>query len=280
MLVTELYNGQGLGNQLFCYVTTRTLALDLGYDFGIMGADKFKARSFIELDAGKPVIGGLTPIEGQEPLILPYGITNYYVEKGKLHENGSEIRGYDEDLRRIPDNTKIDGLLQGEGYFQHRKEEIRKWLYVPTIEMPEKTCVINFRGGEYKYVPQFFLQKKYWDDGIRVMKEYGVTDFVVVTDDIEEAKKFFPDFKVTHDMKDDWVAIQSAHYLLLSNSTFAWFPAWLNTNAKLIIAPKYFGRHNVSDGYWSLETNLTKGWMWIDRNGVLFTYDECLKELQ
>ena len=35
MIVTELYNGQGLGNQLFSYVMTRVLALDKGYDFGI-----------------------------------------------------------------------------------------------------------------------------------------------------------------------------------------------------------------------------------------------------
>jgi hypothetical protein len=280
MLVTEIYNGQGLGNQLFCYVTTRCIALDRGLLYGVMGREKFKASSFIELDYGQPVIGGFTPIEGQEPLVLPDGITNYYVEKGKLHENGSEVRSYDKDLLNVPDNTKIDGLLQGEGYFGHRKEEIREWLKVESVPMPEKTCVINFRGGEYKYVPEFFLSKKYWDDGIRVMREQGVTEFIVVTDDVEEARKFFPDFKITHNMKDDWVAIQSAYYLLLSNSTFAWFPAWLNKVVKLVIAPKYFGRHNISDGYWSLETNLTKGWMWMDRNGVLFSYDECLKELQ
>ena len=37
MLATEFLHGQGLGNQLFCYVTTRMLAHRLGYDFGIKG---------------------------------------------------------------------------------------------------------------------------------------------------------------------------------------------------------------------------------------------------
>ena len=37
MLATEFLHGQGLGNQLFCYVTTRMLAHRHGYDFGIKG---------------------------------------------------------------------------------------------------------------------------------------------------------------------------------------------------------------------------------------------------
>ena len=35
MLATEILNGQGIGNQLFCYVTTRSIAHDRGLQFGI-----------------------------------------------------------------------------------------------------------------------------------------------------------------------------------------------------------------------------------------------------
>ena len=35
MIVTEIYKGQGLGNQLWCYITTRVMAKDKGYNFGI-----------------------------------------------------------------------------------------------------------------------------------------------------------------------------------------------------------------------------------------------------
>ena len=41
MIITELYHGQGLGNQLFAYVTTRMLAHKLGYEFGITGKENF-----------------------------------------------------------------------------------------------------------------------------------------------------------------------------------------------------------------------------------------------
>ena len=39
IIATELLKGQGLGNQLFCYVTTRALAYKKGFDFAILGRD-------------------------------------------------------------------------------------------------------------------------------------------------------------------------------------------------------------------------------------------------
>ena len=38
MIGTELLEGQGLGNQLFCYISARCIAKDNGYDFGILGS--------------------------------------------------------------------------------------------------------------------------------------------------------------------------------------------------------------------------------------------------
>lgn len=39
MVGTELLKGQGLGNQLFCYVTTRCIAMKQGRDFSILGSE-------------------------------------------------------------------------------------------------------------------------------------------------------------------------------------------------------------------------------------------------
>jgi hypothetical protein len=108
MIITELYNGQGLGNQLWCYVVTRTIALDKGFDFGIMSAEKFKGKAFLDLDFGKEVKGGQGP-EGGPPITLPDGITNYFVEKNTWYERYKcDIRDYDPTLIRISDNSKIE----------------------------------------------------------------------------------------------------------------------------------------------------------------------------
>ena len=39
MLGTELLKGQGLGNQLFCYVATRCIAMDNHLPFSILGSE-------------------------------------------------------------------------------------------------------------------------------------------------------------------------------------------------------------------------------------------------
>lgn len=264
MLVTELFEGQGLGNQLANYVTVRTIALDKGFKFGVQHPERFKGH-FLNLDMGELVMGGVTPVEGQEPTTLPEGITSYYKETSS---------DYDPHIKDIKDNTSIHGNLQGENYFKHRKEEIREWLRCEpqTFNIPfigqEDICVMNFRGGEYVGVDDFFLPATYWYTAMDNMRKINPRmRFGVVTDDIQTAQKFFPNLPIKHDMEYDWKCINNAHYLILSNSSFGWFPAWLNTNAKAIIAPKFWGRYNRD--YWFLEQNKTDGWLYQDKEGNL-----------
>jgi hypothetical protein len=285
MIVTEIYNGQGLGNQLWCYVTTRVIALDKGYDFGIKSPEKLKCSDFMQLDCGKPVIGGSGP-EGGPPHELPEDIQYYYNERRLNHpENGVDIRTYDSNLVNIPDKTKIDGIMQDEKYISHRKAEIRKWLRVNEVfecndYASDDTCVINFRGGEYVHIPKVFLPKQYWEDAVQYMLKINPNfRFVVITDDVQTAKKFFPSFEVHHfSIAKDYVVIKNASYLILSNSSFACLPAWLNENLKFCIAPKYWSQYNTSDGYWGCSYNLMSGWHYLDRSGQIFSYEACVKE--
>jgi len=286
MIVTEIYNGQGLGNQLWCYVTTRVIALDKGFDFGIQSPEKLKCNEFMKLDYGKTVIGGSGP-EGGPPHQLPEGIQHYYNERRINHpKNGVDIRTYDQNLVDIPDNTKIDGIMQDEEYILHRKAEIRTWLKVkPEYECndyaDDNTCVINFRGGEYVQISNVFLPQSYWDTAIEKMREINPKfRFVVITDDVVTAKKFFPNYKVFHfSIAKDYAILNSAYYLILSNSSFACFPTWLNVNLKFCIAPKYWSQYNTSDGFWGCSYNMIKGWYYLNREGRLEDYDTCKSEL-
>ncbi len=284
MIVTELYDGQGLGNQLWCYVVTRVIALDRGADFGIMHPERFKGAGFLDLDFGRPVVGGTGPAGGP-PWSLPRDIRWYYREEARYHPDGADIRALDPRLAAVPDGTKIDGLMQDERYVAHRKDEIRAWLkpaagHAPPGAGDPDVCVINFRGGEYVRFPEVFLSEKYWSDAIaRMRQEVPGMRFVVVTDDERTARSFFPDFTVSTAGPDgDYRAIAEARYLILSNSSFAWFPAWLNNNAQLVIAPKYWARHNVSDGYWSTGGAITAGWTYLDRDGVFSDAAACERE--
>lgn len=259
MIAGHFWEGSGLGNQLARYVATRVHATNNGWDFGMINPELFKGNSFMRLDMGCPIT---------KPLPLWY--------EERIDYNGVDVRAYDFRFEMVKDNTLIDGEFQHPRYFMHRIDEIRNWL-LPT-EMYDFTedniCIINFRGGEYQYFPELYLTQKYWDDAIknmRILRPDMV--FKVVTDDVDEAHKFFPDFEISHDMAEDYKAIQTAPYLILSNSSFAIFPALLNKRVKAIIAPKYWARHNVSDGYWATEQNKYHGWWYQDREGNLQMYE-------
>jgi hypothetical protein len=285
MIVTELYHGQGLGNQLWSYVVTRTIALDRGLEFGIMGSARFKGKDFLSLDFGKEITGGSSP-EGGPPTSLPQGVVNYYLEKDTWYEKYScDIRDYDPGLLTIPDNTKIEGYFQSEKFILHRRNEIRDWLRAKESHdchdfSHDDICILNIRGGEYKGNPDLLLRRKYWTDAINNMSRINRNlEFVIITDDVRYARELLPQYRSFHfDIGKDYAIVKNARYLILANSSFSFFPAWTSETVKYVIAPKYWARHNISDGFWACAFNLYRDWMWQDTSGALFTFQECEAE--
>ena len=124
--------------------------------------------------------------------------------------------------------------------------------------------------------------KKYWIHGMAEMKNIRPDmEFMIITDDVVSARKMLPGIPAHHfDIGKDYVTLKNAHYLLLSNSSFACLPAHTSETLKFAIAPKYWARHNVSDGYWASEQNIYSLFHYMDRKGKLFTAKECREELE
>jgi len=104
--------------------------------------------------------------------------------------------------------------------------------------------------------------------------------FIVITDDPEFANSYMP-FQIPcyHiEIGFDFYTINKSKWVILSNSTFGWWAAWLNDDAKLILAPKYWAAHNHSDGYWCVGESYTRGFTYIDREGNLSDYESCKSE--
>jgi hypothetical protein len=76
----------------------------------------------------------------------------------------------------------------------------------------------------------------------------------------------------------DFYVINKAKYVILSNSSFGLWAAWLNREANLIIAPKYWAKHNTSDGYWGVGDQYYRCFTYMDRNGELCSYNQCKEE--
>lgn len=253
MIQGIFHEGSGLGNQLHRYVATRCISLEHGYEFGMANPELFKGHSFMNLDMGAPA----------------RDLPRFLQEQRINDENGVDIREYDGELvRMILDNTEIDGEFQDERYWNKYGDLVDEWLSVKPMYFPDDVCVIGFRGGEYQYFPDLFLTQKYWDDAIENMRKINpFMEFRVVTDDPVLAEKFFPTFKISHEIGQDWRAIRYAPYLIIANSSFYILPTWLNKNKKMVIAPLHWARHNVE--FWALPQNKYKGWNYQDKDGNL-----------
>jgi hypothetical protein len=206
------------------------MALNKGEKHAMVAPELFKGASFLNLDMGVLIDA---PYEIEEP-------------------SG----------RTVTDIETVDGEFQGEESFIHRIDEVRGWLAVEPIDMPDDLCIINFRGGEYVGVSDLFLPKEYWNLAIYTMLQNNPTiQFEVHTDDPITARRFFPDLTIVCDMEMSWRSIRYAKYLILSNSSFAILPALLNETVDKVIAPLYWAGYNK--GYWQLEENNYKKFTYI-----------------
>lgn len=246
MISGIFHQGSGLGNQLFRYVTTRVLAADKGFEWGM----------FYNQDNSGKQEGFKGTFFTEQPLIYSYEQQPIWYEKKILDSNGVDIRGYDPEINFVEDNIVIDGEFQDPRYWSHRMEDIDKWLSVEPVIVPNDLCIIGFRGGEYASVPDLFLPKQYWDEGIEKMRKINPNmRFEVHTDDAVTAQQFFPDYKIVQDMEMNWRTMRYARHAIIANSSFYIFPRLLYhiDHKAVTIAPKYWARHNTK--IWALPQN-------------------------
>lgn len=286
---TELKKGQGLGNQLFCYISMRSIAKKNGYEFSVLNRellqDTLRGKeevSFLNLDYGvecSAEVWNDTYTEKEDRIFC--GNSKHDIEHGVY------VAGTDAEMLNVKSGTLLEGNMQSADYFDQYKADIKEWLAInPSYDDKEfcrdNLCILNIRAGEYCGSPELFLRKKYWLDAMKNMKKLcSDMEFMIITDSVQDAQKLLPGIPAYHfDLWKDYVTIKNAKYLILSNSSFAFFPAYTSDTVKYIIAPKYWARHNVSNGYWASEQNIYNEFVYQDRRGRLFTADECRIELQ
>jgi hypothetical protein len=230
------------------------------------------------------------------------GIQNNFYEKWITYNGINEtvsITTLDKNIWKILDNTHIWGhngafgaILQSEEYFEGYENKVKSWFKINKeseenynkklnelgIILDENTCVINFRGGEYRGILHVVCRREYWRDSINHMLSLNPNmKFIVITDDPEFANSYMP-FKIPSyhiEIGFDFYTINKSKWVILSNSSFGWWAAWLNDDAKLILAPKYWSSHNNSDGYWSVGDSYTSKFTYMGRDGLVYDYKKC-----
>jgi hypothetical protein len=151
------------------------------------------------------------------------------------------------DFFDIPDNTIIDGYFQNEKYFSHIAEEIRH-TFTPKREFIIQAsniisvlnigATIHVRGTDYKNVG-LRLSEQTYKDCYDFLKQKTKKNIGIVTDDVEYAKRIFPDsnYILSNTPIIDFTILYLSDMSIVLNSTFSFWSRWLS-NKKTYVHKK------------------------------------------
>jgi len=154
--------------------------------------------------------------------------------------------GYDPQIEKVRDFTTLVGFFQSERYFDNDKargwfklfpEKDAKAEAIKQQYPIDKYCYLNIRGGDVK--------------------------FVVVTDDPPYAKEYFPDYPVlSNSVNVDFRLMTGAKYLIIANSSLAWWAAWLN-QGNTVVAPHGWLNVNINKWEFSPRDIKVERFIWV-----------------
>ena len=264
----------GLGNQMFQYAFARSLSIKTGIPFQIDNTELEQGKDFVKerryslsvFNINSKIINKkehryftqerkhpfFTKIKRRLGIFVP-----------KVVSQASDLSTFDP-LPFINEDVYFDGFYQEEEHFIENANVIRNEFKlkvklsdeVQSIITNMQSCesvILQVRRGDYVTNPKtqrhFGLAgKEYFDAGLDYIKSKTNKELVlfVVSDDIEWCKNnlnfpFKTNFVSRPEIKDyeEVIIMTNAKYLIISNSTFGWWGAWLNTNVnKIVVAPK------------------------------------------
>lgn len=209
---SQLGNLGRLGNQLFQYAYLRSQANRMGVEYACPG---WAGDSLFDLGESKRrVSADACSFEYREP---------------------KSYCGYNQSAVEIADDTDVWGFFQTPRYFGM---DALKWYSFPQSKIyPELShCVgIHLRFGDYLDLTHVYtpLKRQYY---ARAMKLFPGAKFAVFSDDLQRAELMLSNllprervlfYRGKSDI-DDFFAMVSCRSHIISNSSFAWWAAYLS----------------------------------------------------
>ena len=275
MLYLEFLDGQGLGNQLWNYVTLRSLSNKLGYEFEIINPNKFKGKSFLQISYSTNKVRK-KKFSGSHNLKI-FREKLFYDKSLKTF-----VSDFDKEILQIKQNTLLKGLFQSEKYLFNN--DINQYIKLKNPDRyksncKDHKCILNIRGGEYKRFKELILPKSYWLHAMKNMKNtHKNMKFYIVTDDYDYAKNLLPELKILKgNMSDDFTQLFNSEYLIVSNSSFAYFPITMGEKPKKIIAPSKWSRFGNIHQRWISPANYYENWFYQNEKGKIISNENIEK---
>jgi hypothetical protein len=147
------------------------------------------------------------------------------------------FRGWD-----VPDNRALCGELGAWKYFEHCEELIRYYFEMKPICEPYKDCILmHYRDYRHTGAITTAWEDLGYDYYSKALKKLPKKPVIVVTDNIDNAYK---SIKIKCDYTSnspiiDFYLLAHADYMVMANSTFSAWGAWLS-QAMTVAPVKWF----------------------------------------
>lgn len=172
-----------------------------------------------------------------------------------VKEKGNFI--YHPEIFEQKQDVMLSGYWQTDKYFAEYVEDLRKLFRPKKLSVPaeqligkihsmEHTVAVHIRRGDYltEGTP---LKMEYFEEAMKIMEEkIGFANYCFFSDDIEWVKDNFGQKENYHfcsgiegiDYIDEFFCMVECEHDITANSTFSWWPAYLNANPdKIVTAP-------------------------------------------
>ena len=238
-----------LGNQLFQYAYAKVLSRKYNTPFFLLNRKDFYADKYFTIQAD-------TPLQNRWKAIV------FYVKNGGFPKVISEDQ-FAQPTTNIDherDNVIYEGFYQSASYHHsltlvEMKEELTikpaYQIHIKDFVKNEKpTIVVHVRrtdyvtfGGDHVGGVNLTLPLAYYEQALQQLPT-ATCNVLFLSDDIQFVKEHFQFPNCMYAEKNseivDFQLIQQADYLVLANSSFSWWGAYLNTTVQKVIAPKYW----------------------------------------
>lgn len=243
----------GLGNQLFGFIAGKYLEQVLGHSvvFNTWHIPRGLTNHGVTVE-GRNLDGTFRSIPPAPVWKKPF-----------QRKFGSKDLGWNPHLASVEKGTRVEGYFQTWRYFQALDPGLKSrdnlivsagpssWLQ-ENIELANsvKPFILHFRRGDYKKVPEVMglLGREYYLKAITEIQErFGNSEIWLFSDEPDLAEDFFKDFDIKFriispppdtDPGESLVLMTYGHGHIISNSTFAWWGAFLSPTSQIVIAPK------------------------------------------
>jgi len=235
-----------LANQMFQYAALVGIATKNHYEYGIPyeNARRSKTTQPYGHKEKLELMDEFNISAKDSTGFTPFNMLAYYENK------------YDERVFDVPDNITMSGYFQVPKFFEHCSDKIkdefaftletteRCWEKLSSFDRDFQVSAVHVRRTDYAKSNGWhnMLGMDYYNEAI---SNIGSGKYVILSDDIEWCKeKFVSDdnkqffFSEGMNQFQDMCLISMCKNVIMANSSFSWWGAYLNPHADTIIAPK------------------------------------------